>query len=152
KVAVSRTHIALASRDKTITVWDQRTWQLVHQLRGDTNVVQDAAFDPDGNRLVTANRDGTARVWDVATGDVVAYLVGHQSAIRAARFSLDGSRIVTASGDGTARLWDASNGTPLATFEGHQRELTGISVAPDVVVTSGSDATARVYPLAPDRR
>ena len=152
KVAVSRTHVALASRDKTITVWDQRTWQLVHHLRGDTNVVQDAAFDPEGKRLVTANRDGTARVWDVATGDVVAYLIGHQTAIRAARFSLDGSRVVTASGDGTARLWDASNGTPLATFEGHQRELIGIAVAPDVVVTCGLDATARVYPLAPDRR
>ena len=151
KVAVSRTHVAVASRDKTITVWDQRTWQLVHHLRGDTNVVEDAAFDPDGKRLVTANRDGTARVWDVATGDVVAYLVGHQTAIRAARFSRDGSRVVTASGDGTARLWDASNGTPLATFEGHQRELTGIAVAPDVVVTCGLDATARVYPLAPDR-
>jgi WD40 repeat protein/serine/threonine protein kinase len=146
KIALSRTHVAIASRDKTTTIWDTTTWKLVHHLRGETNVVEDVSFDADGKRLVTTNRDGTARVWDVATGEPVAFLRGHQSAVRTARFSPDGTRVVTASVDGTARLWDTASGVPLATFEGHGRELTSVAITNDLVVTAAFDATARVYP------
>jgi WD40 repeat protein len=151
-VTMSRTHVAIASRDKTITVWDMATWKLVHHLHGDTNVVEDVAFDPAGKKLVSTSRDGSARVWDVATGEMLVNLVGHQGAIRLARFTPDGTRLVTGSADGTARLWDVASGVALATFEGHQRELTGIAVTDDLVVTGGADATARTYPLTANRR
>ncbi|HEY5937604.1 MAG TPA: protein kinase [Kofleriaceae bacterium] len=151
-ITMSRTHVAIASRDKTITVWDMATWKLVHHLRGDTNVVEDVAFDPSGKKLVSTNRDGSARVWDVATGEMLVNLVGHHGTIRSGRFTPDGHHLVTASADGTARLWDVASGVSLATFEGHQRELTGLAVTNDLVVTAGADATARIYPLTPDRR
>lgn len=152
KVAFSRKHLAIASRDKTVSVWDTTSWTLVHHLRGDANPVENVAFDPTGAKLLSASRDGSARVWDVATGEPLVSLVGHATTIWDAQFTPDGTRIVTASSDGTARLWDTASGVSLATFEGHQREVLGIAVANDFVITGGADATARIYPLVPDRR
>src|SRR5262249_11233582 len=46
--------------------------QLVAKLEGHTRRVSQAAFSPDGQRIVTASLDKTARVWNAATGQLVA--------------------------------------------------------------------------------
>jgi WD40 repeat protein len=77
-------------------------------LTGHTNVVQSAAFSPDGKRIVTASDDKTARLWDAGTGKPIGEpLTGHAEAVNSAAFSPDGKHIVTASLDKTARLWEA---------------------------------------------
>ena len=86
-----------------------------------TDVVNSAAFSPDGSRVLTASYDHTARLWDAKTGAPLAILLGHMDAVTSAVFSPDGSRIVTASNDDTARLWDAKTGAALATLTGHTR-------------------------------
>src|SRR5688500_3978604 len=79
-------------------------------LKGHTRDLANAAFSPDGKKVVTASSDGTARIWDSATGAVLATLSGHEEAVRSAAFSPDGARVVTASRDGSARIWDATTG------------------------------------------
>jgi WD40 repeat protein len=78
---------------------------LLAKLEGHTDIVYDAAFSPDGQRIVTASGDGTARVWNAANGQLQAKLEGHTDAVWHAAFSPDGQRIVTASADGTARVY-----------------------------------------------
>jgi WD40 repeat protein len=68
--------------------------------------VGNAAFSPDGTRVVTASEDNTARVWDAATGNPLSPPLHHQQGVRSAAFSPDGTRVVTASEDQTARVWD----------------------------------------------
>ena len=63
------------------------------------DVVNHAAFSPDGSRIVTASSDKIAKVWDAATGTMIHELKGHVGNINHAVFSPDGSRIVTASSD-----------------------------------------------------
>ena len=87
--------------------------------------MSDAAFSPDGARIVTASVDKTARVWDATTGMQTAILQGHEKWVRAATFSPEGARIVTTSEDKTARVW-LVRGADLLKFadERVSRELT----------------------------
>jgi WD40 repeat protein len=75
-----------------------------------------AAFDPDGERIVTASRDGRAALWDAETGENLAWFDGRDDWVSWASFSPDGRLVATASRDGTARLWDAATGEELTSF------------------------------------
>ena len=72
--------------------------------------LNDAAFSPDGARLVTASDDKTAQVWDADTGARIGPPLHHERTVVEAKFSPDGKRIVTVSED-AAQLWDAAAGT-----------------------------------------
>jgi WD40 repeat protein len=111
-----------------------------------------AAFSPDGTRVVTASDDGTARVWDAATGQPLTSPLAHQDKVWSVAFSPDGTRVVTASEDKTARVWDAATGKPLTGPLAHQDKVWSAAFSPDGtrVVTASEDKTARVWDVRPD--
>ena len=51
-----------------MTELDAATLRNLKVLAGDSGTVWDAAFSPDGARIVTASADGTARIWVRRTG------------------------------------------------------------------------------------
>jgi WD40 repeat protein len=116
-------------------------------LAGHGVPVLQAAFSPDGSRIVTASADKTARVWDAATGKALAVLRGHDDLVSSAEFSPDGKYIVTASRDQTARLWDAADGTEIATMRGHKGHVRRARFSPsgDTIVTASNDHTAILW-------
>jgi WD40 repeat protein/transcriptional regulator with XRE-family HTH domain len=109
----------------------------------------DAAFSPDGRRLVIGGHYGVAKVLDAATGEELLNLSGHTDTVLAVAFSPDGSTVATASSDGTAKLWDAVTGRDLLTLTEHAGRLGGVAFSPDGtrLVTASADGTARVYLL-----
>lgn len=97
--------------------WAQN-WAAIKTLEGHTGAVVDAAFSPDGTKIVTASWDKTARIWDTATGRTIAILPGHSTIEWHAVFSPDGTRVATASyDDNCARIWDVATGRALVTLE-----------------------------------
>jgi len=70
------THIALASADRTVYVWDVSTGREVVKLKGHGGAVRSCAWSPDGTRLASASDDKTVRVWDGCTREA-AKLEGH---------------------------------------------------------------------------
>ena len=58
----------------------RRRASCVSDLRGHTDWLLEAAFSPDGTRLVTASQDGDARVWCATTGSGGRVLEGHDDA------------------------------------------------------------------------
>ena len=137
------TPITEALLRKSMVAVGQRT-----TLKGHGATVNDAAFSPDGKRIVTASDDGTAEVWDAASGDQLQMLKGHGGAVSRAAFSPDGKRIVTASEDKTARLWDAETGKPIGEpLTGHDGPVLSAAFSPDGkrIVTASLDKTARLW-------
>ena len=133
----------------TAVHWDD-IGKALATLRGHTRRVFDAAFSPDGTKIVTASGDQTARIWSVATGRFVATLAGHTGTVWTAVFSPDSARVVTASNDGTARIWNAATGRLGFTLTGHTNSVQTASFSPDGnrVVTASDDGTARIWNAA----
>jgi WD40 repeat protein/tetratricopeptide (TPR) repeat protein len=93
--------------------------------------VQQAAFSPDGRRLVTAGDDGTAQVWDVATSKAVGAALRHPEPLTQSLFSPDGRRLLTVCGKVNSfqdsrqevRVWDVATGKAVTPPLGHMTPL-----------------------------
>ncbi len=116
-------------------------------LSGHGDLVQSAAYSPDGTRIVTASFDKTVRIWNARTGTQLAVLSGHGGFVNSAAYSPDGIRIVTASDDKTVRVWDARTGAQLAVLSGHGNSVRSAAYSPDGtrIVTASQDKTARIW-------
>jgi len=113
--------------------------------------VQDAAFSPDGARIVTASADKTAQLWDAQSGAPIGKQpMTHDGWVHTAKFSLNGKEVVTGSWDGTARVWDAYTGSaitakPMGQIGGGK--IADASLSPDgsEVVTASYDKVAQIW-------
>src|SRR5688572_27184400 len=73
---------------------------LVRTFPGHTKAVNDVAFRPDGQRLVSGSDDATVRIWELDTGKELHALRGHgESSIRGVAFSPDGRWVASAGCD-----------------------------------------------------
>ena len=110
-------------------------------------VVTDAAFSPDGRRVVSGGRDRAGRSWSTTTWrEVMAPLLGHNGQVLAVAFDRAGQRIATGSTDQTARVWRARDGRLFTTLFGHTANVSDAAFGRGgVLVTASSDGTARTW-------
>lgn len=66
----------------------------------------DAAFTPDGRRLITVSREGAARVWDVGAWACERSFEWGVGPLRAVAVSPDGTRAAAAGDSGRVVVWD----------------------------------------------
>jgi WD40 repeat protein len=91
-------HLASASWDETVRLWDAATGREVCSLRGHTSSVWSLAFSPDGQRLVSLG-GGMIKVWELATEQEILSLTADANCLAVA-FSPDGQRIAAVGGKG----------------------------------------------------
>jgi WD40 repeat protein len=115
-------------------------------LGGHEEELMDAAFSPDGARVLTASQDKTARLWSAVDGKLIVTLAGHTEPVWSAVFSPDGKRILTSSLDRTARLW-SEHGQLITILVGHEDMIRSAVFSPDgrLILTASDDRTARVW-------
>ncbi|KAI9148703.1 Vegetative incompatibility protein [Paramyrothecium foliicola] len=109
-------HLASASGDKTVRLWDAATGQCLQTLEGHSSSAISVMFSPDGQHLTSASYDRTIRLWDAATGQCLQTLEGHGYWANSMVFSPDGRHLASASDDHTVRLWDVATGQCLQVF------------------------------------
>jgi WD40 repeat protein len=140
-------HLASASGDRTVRVWDAATGQKLRELEGDTYGVLGVVFSPDGRRLACVGRNGNVKVWDAATGQEAFTLKTHTGPFSGVAFSPDGRRVASAGYDGNVRVWDAATRQGTLTFKEHTEKVFGVVFSPDGrrLASAGKDGAVRVW-------
>jgi serine/threonine protein kinase/WD40 repeat protein len=117
-------------------------------------LVERAAFSPDGRLVAVAVDDKTVEVWNVLTGEVVTRPLRHRRAVRHAAFSADSRHLVTATEGGTVRVWDARTGEVLAPSIPHAQPIERVVFSSDgrriLVVHEGKKVTT--WDVTPEER
>ncbi len=124
-------------------------------LRGHRGNVLNAAYSPDGGKIVTASEDHTARIWDARTGQQIGPALQHGDDVRMAEFSPDGTRVVTASDDHTAQVWEVATGQPVGQpMRGNEHEVRFARFSPDgtLVGTGTEEGLAQDWDAATGER
>jgi WD40 repeat protein/ABC-type dipeptide/oligopeptide/nickel transport system ATPase component len=137
------TYMEVLGRDNSSQTLLQDQDQALEQ--GHIDLVTDATFSPDGQKILTVSRDGTARLW--SQGDQLCRtLHASTSSLHFGLFDPDGQRILTGGADYTARLW-AITGELLAEFKGHDLDVSGAAFRQDGqrILTCASDHTAKLW-------
>ncbi len=140
--------VVTAGADGSAAIWDLQTGSTTFLRVG--TFVQDAAFSPEGDRVVTVH-DDQLTMW-TAGGDSV-WSNTHDGRIDRVAFSRDGKLVATASRDGTARLWNVKTGRVeqrLQDPDGSSGSVYSAQFSPDsrFVVTADQGGHARVWKRA----
>jgi WD40 repeat protein len=98
--------IMSGSRDRTICVWDGRTFDEVGLCEHEDEV-NSVAFSPDSTLIASGLDDCTVWIWNALSLEKVTRLSGHERIVTCVAFFPDGTRIASASWDCTVRMWDA---------------------------------------------
>jgi WD40 repeat protein/DNA-binding SARP family transcriptional activator len=137
------TRIASVGTDAIARIWDVDTGREVLTLAGHTSVVNDVAFTPDGNHLLTIGEDGT-RLWDVSVGGGRDWLrvPSAELILVGVAFSPDGETFAAPAEPSGVTIWDTRTGEETITLTGHEPKLTTVAFSPDGRrIAAGSDLT-----------
>jgi WD40 repeat protein len=143
--------IVACSDDATLSVWDVRTGERVHDMRGHDGAVTDCAFSSDGHWIASASADRTLMLWDARTGAPARTLVGHTAAVQSCAFSPDGHWLVSAGADRTLKLWDADHRFEIVpatrTLAGHTDGVLACTFSSDGrwIISAGADGSVRLW-------
>jgi WD40 repeat protein/serine/threonine protein kinase len=133
--------LAAEKGEYTICLWNMRTGQEIHTLRGHTDHISGLAISADGKSLASVGgsaKDGSAKVWDLnagAAGKVVT--INPQdgvASVGAVAFSPDGKTLATGGQGFALHLWDPQTGrqkAELQTHLGHHLWTSAVAFSPD---------------------
>jgi WD40 repeat protein len=128
---------ASSSQDRTIRVWDGRTFETLGLCMHDDEV-NSVAFSPDNSLITSGSDDRTVRIWNAVSCEEVACLTGHNHIVRSVAFFPDGTRIASVSDDSAVRIWDTR------TYE----VLSGIQCSGNAYVVAVSPDSTRLAMIA----
>jgi WD40 repeat protein len=128
-------------------IWDVASSQEVIRFRDHFSQVNAAAWESNGERVISGDANGTAIIWDANTGEQLHKMQGHTQAINTVAWSPDGRWAITGSLDRTARIWDTESGEQVNSLRGHSGSVLSASWSPDnkLIITTSADNTAVIW-------
>jgi WD40 repeat protein len=129
--SLDRKHLAVASEDRLIHVYDLDTGAKVQTLQDHTDRIPALAWHPDGKRLFSAGWDTTVRVWDVTTGQPIILLNNHTGQVHNFALSADGRLLAAADSANAVHVWDTDRYVEVAILRSSAAEVRCLCFTPD---------------------
>ncbi len=152
-------HIASASRDRTVKVWDVLAGKDVQTLKGSPTDVKGVVFLEGGAKVASSTGkwnkekkfwEGEIKIWDAKAGKEEKSLKGHGETIEGLALSKDGKLLASCSEDQTVKIWDLAAGKDIQTLKGHTGGVLAIAFAGDgkKAATASADKTVKIWDVA----
>ena len=113
------THLASASGDCTVKIWDFAQKRCTVTLTEHTAAVWNAAFHSTGDYLASCSLDHSVRLWDLHTSRCRLAFRGHVDSVNEVVWQPHTNNFATGSSDKTVSLWDMRTGLCAQTLYGH---------------------------------
>jgi WD40 repeat protein len=135
------------SYDKTLRVWDTKTWDCIQILTDHSSGVSCVAFHPSGQFITSGSDDKTLRVWDTETWNSIICLTDHSGGVWCVAFHPSGKYMVSGSSDKTLQVWNTKTWTSIQTLTGHSDSVWCVAFHPlgGYMVSGSCDKTLRVW-------
>ncbi|KAK9474089.1 WD40-repeat-containing domain protein [Dipodascopsis tothii] len=143
--------LATASADRTVIIWDTRTFEPVHVLREHSNAVTVLAWSADDSRMITGGYERRIKIWDTASGECLATIDGFTEPLTACEWLPSGDEFLTSSLDPnrSITLWHGIH-DPKIVFQWNGSRIYDIALTPDGqrVVAICNETRLQVYDVA----
>ncbi len=150
--APNNSHVASASYDKTVRLWNPTNGQSIRIYRRHSDRVNALSWSPDGTRIASASDDRTVQVWEVGANNPPFTFGGHTDKVLAVAWSPDGARIASAGADKTVQVWEVTTRRVLFVYNGHTDRVTALAWSPDgkYIASASNDRTVQYWEWARD--
>ena len=127
-------------KDSSLYIWNMKTGELVHTLKGHTQGISDLILINKGT-LASASFDMTIILWNLEKWNIIQTLHGHTSSILALKFIQFYGILVSSSADSTLKLWSVTETSLIRTLEGHKGRIFSFDLYNDneQIVSAGFD-------------
>ncbi|KAJ2613566.1 hypothetical protein EV177_002480 [Coemansia sp. RSA 1804] len=135
--------IVTGSRDRTVKMWDSRTFECLRTLAGhDASVL---CLKYDASAMVTGSSDATVILWDWESGTPALRLASHSAGVLDVAF--DAEYIVSCSKDCSIKVWQRSTGKLVRTILGHRGPVNAVQLRGSRIVSASGDSLIKMWDI-----
>ncbi len=133
-------HMASASNDKTVNVWNTLTWTSIKRYTNHTSWVR-SLDQIDNDTMVSGSADKTIRIWKISTGETLTIINVNTEVYVVRVFSVEYKQIVCGkqSASNNLQIYNYETGYLNRTLNGHSNDVNSIEMLSEQFMASGGD-------------